>query len=143
MALIVSAAGPASVQMVWDRYVTPEIWPGWAPHIQAVSYPYPTLAPGTVGELRGPAGARLDFRIDAVDEMARRWSWTVSRRWPAPTVGLRAQVRMDHGVQGESRQGSVGGSRAWVRMHLPAPVALLYAPLARIALSRLVSQTLG
>lgn len=136
MALLVSATGPASEATVWARYVQPQLWPSWAPHIHAVDYPHALLAPDTRGQLLGPAGVRLDFSIDAVDELSRFWSWTVSRRLPTSTVGFRAQVRMDHGVER-----GAAGSRAWVRMHLLAPVALLYAPIARVALTRLVSQS--
>jgi hypothetical protein len=45
---------------------------------------------------------------------------------------------MDHGVEPHA-----GGSRAWAKIHLPTPLALLYAPIARVALSRLVAPTLG
>jgi hypothetical protein len=134
--MLVSATGPASAAAVWTRYVSPGIWPSWAPHIHAADYPHQTVRPATKGQLRGPGGVRLDFRVDAVDEAASRWSWTVSRRVPMSRLGFPARVRMDHGVEPHA-----GGSRAWVQIHLPAPVAGLYAPIARFALSRLVART--
>ena len=55
-----------------------------------------------------------------------RWSW-----W----VGLGPLgMPMDHGVDAEG-----DGSRAWARMYLPSWALAPYAPLARLALRRLVS----
>jgi hypothetical protein len=66
------------------------------------------------------------FRIDEVDEGARRWAWTVRR---SPLT-----VRLQHGVRGDG-----DGSRTWLTIDAPLPVVLAYAPIARFALRHLVA----
>ena len=79
--------------------------------------------PGTV---HGPWRTRIAFEIRSVDAAARVWSWRVG-------VGPLGLV-MDHGVEETGT-----GARAWVRLHAPAPLVAPYAPIARLALRRLVS----
>ena len=50
-------------------------------------------------------------------------------------VALPVPIAFDHGVRPADR----GGATAWVRIGLPLPLAAAYAPLARWALRRLVS----
>ncbi|KRE39268.1 hypothetical protein ASG73_02725 [Janibacter sp. Soil728] len=119
-------AGPASVDEVWRRYTTPELWAGWAPQIRGVEHPLGRIAPDGMGVVLGPLGLRVPFVVEAVDDDAMRWGWT-------PAVGP-VRVRMRHGVDRLGR-----GSRAWVEIDAPRPLALPYAPIARLALRRLVA----
>jgi len=125
MSLLLAATGPADLDEVWTRYSTPDRWPEWAPQIRSVSCSGP-FNPGTSGTVHGPWPARIPFQIRSVDPSARQWSWRVG-------VGPLGVV-MDHGVE---ESGS--GTRAWVRIHAPAPLVAPYAPIARLALRRLVS----
>lgn len=132
--MLVAAEGEASVEEVWRRYRRVDLWASWAPQIRSVATDAegaegaegPVVAPGLRGTVHGPLVVRVPFRILAVDEERRRWSWRVG-------VG-RVGVVMEHGVDT-----SPLGSRAWVRIHLPAALAAGYAPLAHLALRRLVA----
>ena len=62
----------------------------------------------------------------AVDEAAREWAWE-ARLGPL-------RLRLEHGVTAH-----LAGSSTWLRVHGPLPVILVYAPIARIALGRLVA----
>lgn len=126
--LTVSATGPASVEDAWTRYTVPDLWSSWSPQIQSVSTEHPDAAVvvGTAGTVVGPAGVRVPFTVTHVDETARRWTWRVR-------AGLVTLV-LEHGVDGAD-----GRSRAWTRVTGPLPVVLGYAPLARLALGRLVA----
>ena len=125
MTLLIEVSGPSPPDEVWTRYSTPSLWSSWAPQIRSVSYAR-LFAPGLRGTVHGPWPTRIPFEIRSVDVTARTWSWQVG-------VGP-LRVLMEHGVDASGT-----GSRAWVRIHLPAPLALPYAPLARLALKRLVS----
>ena len=123
-------SGPAAPAEVWRRYTQPGLWPTWAPHLVAVDYPHEAIRPDTTGVVRGGVGwvaLPVPFTIDSVDETAMTWSWT-ARLGPIP-------IAFDHGVRPADR----GGATAWVRIGLPLPLAAAYAPLARWALRRLVS----
>ena len=123
--LVVDAQGPAAPEEVWRRYSHASRWPTWAPQISGVSGAGDPVAPGDRGWVRGPFPLRLPYTILDVVADERRWSWQ---------VGLGpASVVMEHGVDALDV-----GSRAWVRIDVPAPLALPYAPLARLALRRLV-----
>jgi hypothetical protein len=121
-----SATGPLPVEHVWARYTEPRRWPAWSPQIREVDYPGTVVTPGTSGRVTGIGGVVALFRVDAVDHEARTWAWTV-RFGPL-------RVRLEHGVEPAGE-----GSTAWVLVHAPWPVALGYAPLARLALGRLVT----
>ncbi|MGY1822549.1 SRPBCC family protein [Geodermatophilus sp. SYSU D00079] len=124
--LTLHATGPEPPAEVWERYAVPARWPGWAPQITAVEFPVARLASGSRGRVRTPLGLALPFVVDAVDEAARRWSWTVS-------VGP-VRLRLLHWVA----EGPDGGSTTGLRIDGPAPLVLGYAPLARLAIGRLV-----
>ena len=123
--LVVEASGTASPGTVWRRYSRASEWPSWAPQIRRVSGAGDPVAPGDRGWVHGPVFLRVPFTILDVDPDDRRWRWRVG-------VGP-AAIEMEHGVDP-----TPGGSRAWVRIGVPAPLALPYAPLARVALGRLV-----
>jgi hypothetical protein len=118
--------GPAEPQVAWDRYLEPARWSSWSPQIRSVTSSDDRLVTGTSGQVRGPLGLAVPFVVDAVDEAARTWSWTVR---PGPLV-----LRLHHGV----RPAAAGGSLTWLVVEGPAPVVLGYLPLAGLALRRLV-----
>ncbi|MGY1622345.1 SRPBCC family protein [Geodermatophilus sp. SYSU D00965] len=124
--LTLHATGPEAPAEVWERYAVPARWPEWAPQITGVELPVPRLAAGVHGRVRGPLGVALPFVVDAVDEPARRWSWTVA-------LGP-VRLHLLHWVA----EGPDGGSTTGLRMAGPAPLVLGYAPLARWAIGRLV-----
>ena len=133
----VQACGDARPEDVWDRYVDPRAWSSWAPHISSVSVARGelegTVVPGLRGTVLGPALLRVPFRILSVDHAAHRWTWRVG-------IGPLA-VTMDHGVDpagADEPEGRRSGSCAWLRIHLPTPLAAPYLPFARRALRRLV-----
>lgn len=123
MATTVSASGAAPAKQVWSDYVTPGRWSSWAPQIRWVDCAGPLML-GTRAVVHTWPLGRVAFVITAIDHDRHTWSWR---------VGPGRGVRMDHGV-------CVTGATttAWARLHLPRPVAAVYAPLARLALSRLV-----
>lgn len=124
------ASGPADPALAWERYADPSRWAGWAPHLTGVDVPVARLRAGTRGRVFA-MGVPVPFQVDAVDEQSRTWAWTVS-----PRLGPVRLVRLhlEHGVEPEG-----SGSATWLRMHGPGPVLAAYAPLARLALRRLVA----
>ncbi len=76
--------------------------------------------------MRVPLGVSLPFVVESVDEAARRWSWTVS-------LGP-VRLRLLHWVA----PGPDGGSTTGLRVTGPAPLVAGYAPLAQLAIGRLV-----
>ena len=78
------------------------------------------------GVVHGPLGVRVPFEVLSVDEGRRRWSWRV--RAALVTLELVHEVleRPD------------GGADTTLEVTGPAPVVLAYAPLAQLALRRLV-----
>lgn len=123
--MLVSVEGDAPVELVWERYTHPSQWPAWAPQIRSVDSDDDPIEPGTRGTVHGPVFTFAPFRIRYVDHRAREWSWWVG-------LGVLG-VGMDHGVDETD-----GGSRAWVRIHAHRYLAAPYAPIARLALKRLV-----
>jgi hypothetical protein len=114
---------------VWDRYVRPARWPEWSPQIRSVRYAHERLRPGTSGTVVGPVGLTVPFDVLDVDETdpgARSWTW-------AARLGA-WRVRMRH----EVRPLPDGGTVTRWRVEGPAPVLAAYAPLAWVALRRLV-----
>jgi hypothetical protein len=134
--ITVRARGSAAPDDVWVRYVTPRHWAGWSPQISAVSGPplAERVTAGSTGTVHGPAGVAVSFTVTEVDEAARRWSWR--------GVGL-LDLLMAHGVDPLPSSGAptATGSTAWARITGPLPIVLGYAPLARHALRRLVSES--
>ena len=123
--LTLRARGGADPDVAWERYVDFALWSTWSPQILSVDADASRIAPGVTGRVHGPVGVGVDFVVDAVDELARTWSWTV--RWGPITLAL------FHAVTARE-----GGCATALRVRGPAPVVLGYAPLARIALGRLV-----
>ncbi|MGX5655855.1 SRPBCC family protein [Geodermatophilus nigrescens] len=124
--LTLHASGPVAPAEAWERYAEPARWPTWAPQILGVQVPEPRLRAGLEGRVRGPLGLTLPFVVEAVDETARRWAWTVS----AGPVRL----HLLHWVS----DGPDGGSTTGLRVTGPAPVVVGYVPLAQLAIGRLV-----
>jgi hypothetical protein len=121
----IEATGPRPADDAWEQYTRTSAWPTWSPQIRAVRGVDGRIAPGDRGVVHGPFPVRVPFRIVAVDAEARRWTWRVG-------VGPLAVV-LDHGVDPVG-----GGSSAWADVHAPALLVRAYAPLARLALRRLV-----
>jgi hypothetical protein len=128
-ALRVQAHGVAPVTLAWERYADPSRWSDWAPQIQGVETEMVRLVAGGTGTVR--AGLLpwptlgVPFRVLEVDEVAMQWSWEV-RIGPL-------RLRLEHGVTSH-----LTGSSTWLRVHGPLPLVLAYAPLARVALGRLL-----
>ncbi|MEU0661020.1 MULTISPECIES: SRPBCC family protein [Streptomyces] len=119
------AAGPASPDTVWQRYALLDEWPRWAPHIRAVHADGRALVAGLEGSVASVAGIRAAFVVESVDHDRREWTWRV-RSGPL-------RLRLHHGVQTHPK-----GSATRLTMRGPLPVLAAYAPLARLALGRLV-----
>ena len=124
------AHGGAPVGLAWERYADPALWSTWAPQIQRVETDLHRLAAGGTGTVRAGLLHRptlwISFRVLEVDEASREWSWE-ARFGPL-------RLRLEHGVTEH-----LTGSSTWLRVHGPLPVILVYAPVARFALGRLVA----
>ncbi|MGW5733177.1 MULTISPECIES: SRPBCC family protein [Streptomyces] len=120
-----SAAGAASPETAWERYVNTALWPQWAPQIRAVDTE-PTLRAGMRGRIHPLAGPGVSFVVEAVDHQARTWQWRV-RMGPV-------KLRMWHAVLPRDVHGTI----TLLCAEGPAVVVLPYAPVARHALHRLV-----
>ena len=127
-----SVTGAAAPDEVWARYTRPALWPTWSPQLREVDYPDAVVRPGTTGRVTGIGGVVAHFRVDAVDHEARTWSWSV-RSGPV-------RLSFEHGVDlPEPGAEHPFGSTAWLVTHALWPVALGYAPVARLTLGRLVT----
>ena len=114
------ANGGATRAVIWERYADPTRWHEWAPQIRKVRADG-RLRPGLRGEVIGPVGLRAGFEVETVDAARGHWSWTVA-------VGP-AKIRIEH---------EVGDGVAVLMLQGPAPLVAGYAPVARLALQRLV-----
>jgi Polyketide cyclase / dehydrase and lipid transport len=121
-----AAVGPADPDDVWERYAEPAAWPSWSPQIRRVEFDGARIRAGATGAAHGPCGVAVDFEIIAVDEPAHEWSWRV-----AAPFGVR--LFLVHGVSPHA-----GGTRTTLDIDGAAPFVLGYAPLAQLALNRLV-----
>ncbi len=137
MKLTLRASGTAAPDEVWDRYRRPSRWSEWSPQIVRVDTDGDALVPGLAGTVRGPLGLAVPFRVRDVepDGPVRRWSWRV-------TVGP-VSLWLEHAViplDGAARAGGPEVRRTATTLLVdgPAPVVLGYAPLAQLALVRLV-----
>ena len=129
MRLTIGATGTAPPEAAWDRYVHPALWPTWSPQISSVDAADRTLRTGTTGTVHGPLGIAVPFTVLDVDNETRSWSWRVT------AAGI--VLTLHHGVR-LSNEKAMGGSATTLVIQGPAPVVLGYAPLARVALGRLV-----
>lgn len=125
----VSARGPASPDVAWERYADLDRWPEWAPQITGVDAPARRLRPGLRGTVRAVGVVPVGFEVLDVDEAARTWSWRVR-------VGP-ITLELTHGVEGDPLQDV--GTRTWLRTAGWPPVVLGYTPLAFVALHFLVA----
>ncbi|MER6349576.1 SRPBCC family protein [Streptomyces sp. NPDC001595] len=123
--LTLKAVGPAEPATVWERYVQVDRWADWSPQIKAVHADRRRIAPALTGSVESIAGLRIAFVIERVDDDRRSWSWRV-RLGPV-------RLRLQHSVQAHPR-----GSSTSLTLHGPLPVLVAYAPLAQLALRRLV-----
>lgn len=131
--LSLSASGTAPAALAWERYADPQLWSTWAPQIQRVQTDMSRLTPGGDGTVHAGPLPRptlaVPFEVLEVDEPEMTWTWHV-RLGPGGLVRL----RLAHGVRADG-----DGSTTWLRVHGPLPVVLGYAPVARLALGRLVT----
>ncbi|WP_374935993.1 SRPBCC family protein [Streptomyces sp. SM10] len=125
--LTLRAEGPAPVEAVWLRYVTPARWPSWSPQIRAVRVDGTRVTPGMRGEIVSLFGVSAVFAVESVDEERRRWTWRV-RLGPV-------RLRLFHEVLRRP-----GGSATTLRIEGPALALAAYAGPARWALGRLVGR---
>ena len=126
--LTLRAHGDLPAAQAWERYARPELWARWAPQISRVDTSADRIAAGVRGRVVGPFGVAVTFVVEDVDEVARTWVWRVR-------LGL-VRLRLTHGI--EFHDG--GGSATWLRVSGPLPIVLGYAPVAVIALRRLVAR---
>ncbi len=123
------ARGRRAADAAWEDYALPARWPSWSPQIAGVDCSAPRIAAGVTGTVRAPLGVRLPFRVTAVDEPSRTWRWRVGA---GPLV-----AELEHRVVSVP-----GGSLTELRL-TPALLVAPYAPLAWVALRRLVSGSVG
>ena len=121
-----SATGPVDPAEAWERFMLPARWPEWSPQITGVDSDAVRLAAGVSGTVRAPLGIGLPFVVDEVDETARRWTWQV-RSGPV-------HLRLEHWVEAAPD----GGTTTGLRVDGPALLVTSYAPLAKVALEKLV-----
>ena len=126
------ARGPLAPDLVWQRYARFDRWPTWSPQIRRVEVAEHELAAGVRGVVRGPLGLAVDFTVENVDERARTWSWTVSPVGPVRLPGVR--LHLHHAVVALPD----GGSLTTLDVGGPTAVVMAYAPVALVALRRLV-----
>ncbi len=123
--LTLHATGAAPPAQVWRRYASLDRWPDWSPLIGGVDADERRLRPGLRGVVHGPLGVPVPFVVTDVDAAAMRWTWRAR-------VGPFA-LTIDHGVDAAGE-----GTRTWLRVRGLLPAVLGYAPLAQLALQRLV-----
>lgn len=125
--LTLHATGPVDPAEVWNRYLHPARWSEWAPQIRRTEASASRIAQGVSGRVHDPLGTSVGFVVDEVSETERRWAWQV-------TVGP-TRLGLAHWVS----PGPDGGTTAGLRITGFAPLVVGYAPLALLALKRLVS----
>ncbi|MGY1839328.1 MULTISPECIES: SRPBCC family protein [unclassified Modestobacter] len=125
--LTLHATGPVDPVEVWDRYLHPARWAEWSPQIKKVDASAPRIAPGVSGRVYDPISTSVGFVVDEVSDAERRWAWQV-------TVGP-TRLGLVHWVS----PAPDGGTTAGLRISGFAPLVVGYAPLALLALKRLVT----
>lgn len=123
--MVVTALGKVDLETAWQRYLYPQNWDSWAPHLTGVASDTPVIAAGTRGTVKVVHFFTAHFRILAVDPAARTWTWRV-RFGPF-------RLLLEHGLDAD-----YAGTRAWIRIWGPTPFLILYRPLMTWALHRLV-----
>jgi hypothetical protein len=129
--LTLHATGPVAPAEVWDRYLHPARWAEWSPQIKKTEATAPRIGQGVSGRVHDPLGTSVPFVVDDVSDAQRRWSWQV-------VVGP-TRLRLVHWVS----PGPDGGTTAGLRISGFAPLVVGYAPLALLALKRLVTVPTG
>jgi len=125
----VSVVGDLDPRAVWERYAELSVWKDWSPQIRWVDASADRLAPGLTGTVHGLLGVTADFEVLTVDEARRTWSWR-ARSGPV-------ELLLHHAVLAHD-----GGSQATLEISGPGPAVLAYAPVAEVALRRLVRSRL-
>ncbi|MFC7432054.1 MULTISPECIES: SRPBCC family protein [unclassified Agrococcus] len=130
-----AVGGPIDPDLAWERYARTDRWTWWARHLRAVEVDgddeAPRIHPGLTGRVVAIGGLVARFRVDAVDERARTWSWTVR-------VGP-VRLRLAHSVVAATQVGTEReGTLTRLVLRGPLPVTAAYAPVAAWALARLV-----
>jgi hypothetical protein len=123
----VAARGPVAPPEAWRRYAEIALWPAWSPQLRDVEPSAAVLGTGVSGRVVAPLGVWARFVVLDVDAAARRWSWRVER---GPVT-----MTLHHGLDALDD----GGTRAWLRIRGPAPLAAGYVGPAWLALHRLVT----
>jgi Polyketide cyclase / dehydrase and lipid transport len=120
------ASGPLPADAVWERFAVPGRWPEWEEQVQRVDLATERLTPGATGRLHVGYGVALPFTVEAVDEAARRFAWTVK-------VGL-LKLRLELSVA----PAPGGGSTAVMTANGPGPLVAGYAGRSQASLQRAV-----
>ncbi len=121
----ISASGPLHPHVVWERYAELSEWKDWSPQIRWVDATGARLTPGLTGTVHALFGVTTDFVVLDVDEAQRSWTWRA-------TTGPISMV-LHHAVRDH-----LGGTVTTLSIDGPAFLPLLYAPVAEVALRRLV-----
>jgi hypothetical protein len=121
------ADGPVAADAVWQRYLVPACWSTWAPHITGVDCTDQVITATTTGRVRTLFGLSLPFDVLDLDHAARSWRWSVHGPY-----GMRMTLR--HTVTATAE-----GSATDLAVYGPPVLVLGYAPVAQLALHRLVT----
>lgn len=126
--LTLRASGPREAAEVWERYADPQRWSSWSPQIRRVDA-VGRIRPGMTGRVASwVPGVGVAFQVLQVDARARTWTWSV-RSGPL-------HLELEHGVR--CTADGTDGASTWLCLRGPSPVLVAYAPLALLALRRLV-----
>ena len=122
-----AARGRAAPELAWERYDRIALWTTWSPQILGVDADAERISPGVTGTVRALGGVPVPFTITEVDRPGWTWTW-VAQLGPV-------SMTLTHRVRAEAR-----GSATGLLLEGPDPVLLAYAPLAWVALRRLVAR---
>jgi hypothetical protein len=120
--------GRARASEVWNRYMDTRRWHEWSPQIHSVdTSDGPMVVPGLTGSMRSFAGPAVRFRVIDVNQATRTRTWQVR---VGPVRMILEHIVADLGQ----------GSATSLRLRGPGPIIVGYAPLAYVALRRLVHE---